>query len=225
VVLFETRLQALQNLDRLLDRGLDHVDLLETARQRRVFFEDAAVLGEGGRTDALHRTRAERGLEQVARVERAARGRTGADQRVDLVDEEHGVRLVLQVLEHTFQTLLEVTTVLGAGQQSAHVERVHDRVGKDLGHFVLRDAPGQAFCDGGLAHTGLTDQQRIVLAPAAKNLDHTLDFEFAPDQRIDLAVAGQLVEVLGELVERRAFAVAVVFLTFATTAAAFVRLR
>ena len=36
VVLLEARLQALEDLDGLLDRGLGHVDLLETPRQRRV---------------------------------------------------------------------------------------------------------------------------------------------------------------------------------------------
>jgi hypothetical protein len=53
VVLLEAALQALEDLDRLLDRGLDHVDLLEAPRQRRVLLEDAAVLGEGGGADAL----------------------------------------------------------------------------------------------------------------------------------------------------------------------------
>ncbi len=57
VVLLEAALQALQDLDRLLDRRLDDVDLLEPPRQRRVLLEDAAVLGEGGRADALHRAR------------------------------------------------------------------------------------------------------------------------------------------------------------------------
>ncbi len=55
VVLLEARLQALEDFDRLLDRGLDDVDLLEAPRQRGVLLEDAAVLGEGGRADALHR--------------------------------------------------------------------------------------------------------------------------------------------------------------------------
>ena len=50
----------LSDLDRLLDRGLGHVDLLEAPAQRRVFLEDAPVLGEGGRANALHRARAER---------------------------------------------------------------------------------------------------------------------------------------------------------------------
>ena len=55
VVLLEARLQALQDLDRLGDRRLGHVDLLEAPRQRVVLLEDAAVLVVRGRADALQR--------------------------------------------------------------------------------------------------------------------------------------------------------------------------
>ncbi len=50
---------------------------------------------------------------------------------------------------------------------------------------------------------GLADQQRVVLAAAAQHLDHALDFQLAPDQRVDLAFLGQRVEVLRVLLERR----------------------
>ena len=225
MVLLEARLQALQDLDRLLDGRLHDIDLLEAPRQGRVLLEDAPVFGERGGADALHRARAEGGLQQVARVERAARRRACPDQGVDLVDEEDRVRLVLEVLEHALQALLEITAVLGAGQQGAHVERVDDRIGQDLGHFVLRDAPGESLGDGGLADAGLADQQRVVLAPAAEDLNDTLDLVLAADQRIDLAVAGELVEVLGELVERRALAIALFLLAFGTRARVLARLR
>jgi hypothetical protein len=56
-----------------LDRRLDDVDLLEAPRQRAVLLEDAAVLLERGRADALQLARGQRGLEQVGRVQRAAR--------------------------------------------------------------------------------------------------------------------------------------------------------
>ena len=68
----------------------------------------------------------------------------------------------------------------------------------------MGDAPGQALGDGGLADTGLAHQQRVVLAPAAQDLDDALDLVLAPDQRIDLAVLGQLVQVLRELLQGRA---------------------
>jgi hypothetical protein len=65
-------------------------------------------------------------------------GGAGADQGVDLVDEQDRVGLVLQLLEHRLQALLEVAAVLGAGQQRAHVERVDGGVRQHLGHVALR---------------------------------------------------------------------------------------
>ena len=81
------------------------------------------------------------------------------------------------------------------------------RFGQNLWHFVLGDAPGKALGDRCLADAGLTDQQRIVLPPTTEDLDHSLDLVLATDQRIDLAFFGQLVQVLGELLERRSLLV------------------
>ncbi len=187
VMRLEARLEALQDLDGLLHGRLGHVDFLEAARQRVILLEDAAIFVIGGRADALQRAGGQRGLEQVGGVQRAAGGRAGADQRMDFVDEQDGVFGFRQLLEHRFQALLEIAAVLGAGQQRAHVERIHMRILENLRHIVFDDAPRQAFGDGGFAHAGLADQQRIVLAPAAQGLDDALQFEFAPDQRIDLA--------------------------------------
>ncbi len=211
-MLLEARLEALEDLDGLLHGGLVDVHLLEAPRQRRILLEDAAVLGERGGADALHRAVGQRRLEQVARVQRTARRGARADQRVDLVDEQHGARLLLELLEHALEALLEVAAVLGARQQRAHVQRVDDRVGQHVGHVVLRDAPGQALGDGRLADARLAHQQRVVLAPAAQDLDDALHLVLAADQRIDLAVAGHLVQVLRELVQRRALALAALVL-------------
>ena len=124
---------------------------------------------------------------------------------MDFVNEQNAVGLVLERLEHALQTLLEVTAVFGARQQGTHVERVNLCLGQDFGHVFLRDAPGQALGDGGLAYTGFTHQQRVVLAAAAQDLDDALDLVLAADQRVDLAFLGQLVLVLGELLQRRGF--------------------
>src|SRR5690606_3007550 len=53
-----------------------------------------------------------------------------------------------------------------------------------------------------LAYARLAYQQRIVLAATRQNLRHALDFVFAPDQRIDPALARQLVEITGIGVQR-----------------------
>ena len=212
VVLLEARLQPLQDLDRLVDRRLDHVDLLEAPRQRVVLLEDAAVLVVGGRADALQLAGGEHRLEQVGRVQRAARGRAGADHGVDLVDEQDRVRVVDQLLQHRLQALLEIAAVLRAGEQRAHVERVDRALREQVGHVALDDAPRQALGDRGLADAGLADQQRIVLAAAAQHLHHALELRVAADQRVDLAGERERVQVLGVVVERAVRGLGLAFL-------------
>jgi hypothetical protein len=46
------------------------------------------------------------------------------------------------------------------------------------------------------------------LLAAAKDLDRALDFVFTANQRVDLAFFGGLVQVVGELLQRRGFFVA-----------------
>ena len=53
----------------------------------------------------------------------------------------------------------------------------------------------KTFRDRGLADAGIADEQRIVLLPAAQDLNGPVDFGVAADQRIDLAVLGLLVEI------------------------------
>ena len=120
--------------------------------------------------------------------------------------------MLLELLEHALQPLLEVAAVLGAGQQRPHVERVDVGVAQHIGHLALRDAPGQAFGNCRLAHAGLAHEERIVLAPPAQDLDHALDLGLTADQRVDAAIARQLVQVLRELVEWRCLGVGRLFL-------------
>ena len=78
------------------------------------------------------------GLSRLLASSVPPRGGAGADQGVDLVDEQDGVGLVLELLEHALQALLEVAAVLGAGEQRAHVERVDGGVGQHVGHARSR---------------------------------------------------------------------------------------
>ena len=194
----------MQDLDGLGHRRLDHVDLLEAARQRVVLLEDAAVFLVGGRADAAQLAAGQHRLDQVGGIHDAAGGGAGADHGVDLVDEQDGARLLLQLGDHGLQALLEVAAILGAGDQRAHVERVDRAVRQHLGHLALDDQPRQALGDRGLADAGLADVQRVVLAAPAQDLDGALDLELAADQRIDAAVLRLRVEVGGVLLERAA---------------------
>ena len=195
VVLLVIGLQTLQDLHRILDRRLVDVDLLEATHQGAVFLEVLAIFLVGGRSHAAQGAGRQSGLQQVGRIHRPARGGARADHRVDLVDEQDRVVVVLQLLDHLFQAFLEVAAIAGAGQQGAHVQRIDGGVLQDVGHLAIDDLAGQTFGDGGLADAGVADQQRVVLGPAAQDLDRAFDLGLAADQRIDLALARLFVEV------------------------------
>ncbi|MDT4809889.1 hypothetical protein FQZ97_427910 [compost metagenome] len=204
VMLLEARLEALEDADGVFHGWLDHVDLLEAPRQGAVLLEDAAEFLEGRRADAADLAGRQQRLEQVGSIHHPTGGRTGTDDGVDLVDEQHRVRALAQFVEQRLEALLEVAAVFGAGQQRAEVQRVDHAVGQQVGHLAIDDALGQAFGDGRLADARLADQQRVVLAPTGKDLRHPFDFRLAPDQRIDPPLPRQFVQIAGIGIQRMA---------------------
>ena len=82
--------QAAQDLHGLVDRRLLDAHLLEAALERGVALEVLAVLVERRRADRLDLTASERRLEDRGSVDRALGG-AGADEVVQLVDEEDDV--------------------------------------------------------------------------------------------------------------------------------------
>ena len=79
--------QAAQDRDRLLDGRLVDEDRLEAALERGVLLDVLAVLVERRRADRVQLAAGEHRLEQVGGVHRAL-GRAGADDGVQLVDEQ-----------------------------------------------------------------------------------------------------------------------------------------
>ena len=122
-------------------------------------------------------------------------GRAGADDRVQLVDEEHDVARPLDLVEHALETLLELAAVLGAGDHAAEVESQHALAAQALGDVGGDDLLGEALGDRRLADAGLADQHRVVLRAAAEHLDDALDLLVTSDDRVEPVVARQRGEV------------------------------
>ena len=57
------------------------------------------------------------------------------------------------------------------------------------------NALGQALGNGRLAHTGLTNQNGVVLGAAGKDLDDPLDLLFTADDGVQLAPGGSLRQI------------------------------
>ena len=75
----------------------------------------------------------------------------------------------------------------------------------DSGTSPWRHAQSQTFDDGGLAHAGFADEDRIVLGAAREDLDDAHDLVVAADDRIELVLASQLGQRTGVFVERAEF--------------------
>ena len=193
--------QPLEDLHRVGDRRLVDLDLLEAALERRVALQVLAVLVERRRADRLQLAAGERRLQDRGGVDRALGG-AGADQVVELVDEQDDVAALGDLLHHLLQPLLELAAVLRAGDQGREVEGVDLLVLEQLGDLAAGDPRGQPLDDRGLADPGLAEQHRVVLLPAAEDLHDPLDLGLAADHRVELALGGELGQVAAELIEQ-----------------------
>jgi hypothetical protein len=115
---------------------------------------------------------------------------------MQLVDHQDDVTLgTLDFFHDGFEAFLELTTEAGASDHRAKVKLNNTSARKDLRYIVVRDLLRETFRNGGLAHAGLADQDRVVLRPAGEDLDQAQDFVVAPDNGIKLPFTGQLGEV------------------------------
>ena len=86
--------------------------------------------------------------------------------------------------------------------ERAHVEGKDGGILQHLGNVAVDDLARQTFGNGRLADTGVTDEQGIVLLPPTQHLDGPQHLALAPDQGIDAAALGLLVEIDAIGVER-----------------------
>ncbi len=129
-------------------------------------------------------------LEEIPRVHCTV-GLTRADDRMQFVQEEHDRALrTCDVLENRFEALFELTTILGTGDQRAHVERNDALVFQTFGDVAAHDALREAFDDCGLADAGVADEHGIVFGAAREHLDDAANFVVASDHRIEFSAFG-----------------------------------
>jgi hypothetical protein len=113
-----------------------------------------------------------------------------ADERVDLVDEEHDLpRRRLDLLQDRLEPLLELAAELRPRDERPQVERDDALVLERLGHVPAHDALRDPLDDGGLADAGLADEHGVVLRAPREHLHHAPDLFVAADDRVALALA------------------------------------
>ena len=144
------------------------------------------------------------GLMMLRGVHRAFGG-TGADDGVQLVDEQNDVLGAADFVHDRLDAFFELAAIFGAGDHQREVERDDAFLAQNFRHVALGDFLRETFDDGGLAHAGFAEQHRIVLRAAAKDLDDALDFVLAADDRIHFAFARDFRQVAAKRFERGRF--------------------
>ena len=142
-------------------------------------------------------------LDEVGGIHDPPRCGPGADDGVDLVDEQDRLRFLAELGEQPFQAFFEIAPVLRAGEEGAEVEGVEGGVRHDLRDISLDDHLGKPLCDGGLADPRIAHEQRVVLAPATQDLDRALDLGATADEGVGAPLRSLPVEVHRKGFERR----------------------
>jgi hypothetical protein len=161
-----------------------------------------AVFVERGGADGAQLAARQHRLEHIRSVHRSL-GSTGADDRMQLVDEEdHCSGGVGDFLQDGLEPFLEFPSKLRPCDEGTQIQRDDLLVLKILGNVSTHDALRQSLSDGRLADARFADQYRVVLGAAREHLHDAADFLIAPDDWIELAFPRQLCQVTAVLLER-----------------------
>ena len=193
-------LHAPQNLDAVVDRRLGDLHLLKATVQSWILLHCAAVILWRGCSNTTQIASGQSRLEQAACV---GAGAVAVDHGVQFIDEQHHSSLwITHLLQHLSQALLELPAKFGASDQSTHIQSHKPQSLKRFRHFTGNDALGQQLGDGRLAHTGRSDQNRIVLTSPREHLDQAADLAITADDRIQEALRRGGSEVTGITIQR-----------------------
>ena len=196
------RRNTAQDRNRVLNGRLTDENLLETTFQSRVLFDVLAILVQRGRADhAQFATRKHR-LEHIARIHRTFRATTGTDDRMKLVDKGDDLPVrALDFFENSLQALLEFTAVFRACHHQCQVESNKRLILQGCRDITRDNTLSQPFNNRGLTHTGLTDEDRVVLRTTRQYLHNATNLRVTTDHRVELAFASDLGQVSPVLLE------------------------
>ena len=190
--------QAEEDSHGVVFRRFADQDGLEAAGQGGIFFKVFLIFVDSRGADALQIAAGQGRFEDVGRIHGAFDG-TSPNELMDFVDEEDDRVVLFNRVEDALDPFFKFTTVLGTGNDTGQIEGENALVQQAVGHIASDDALGQTFGDGRLADARGADEDRIVLGPAAEDLDDAADFLFPADDRVDFPLFGPFIKVAAEL--------------------------
>ena len=94
---------------------------------------------------------------------------------------------LLHFLQNRLQSLLELSTVLGTGNERTQIQNHNPLVLDTLWHILSDNALCQAFYQCRLPDSWIANQHGVVLRTSRQDLDDAADFVVPPNYRIQSA--------------------------------------
>eukprot|EP00906_Rhabdomonas_costata_P004958 RCo007437 len=196
-------LQPPQDGNSLQNGGLRNQDGLEPTGKGSVLLDVLAVLLQRCGPNTVQLPTRQAGLEHVGGINRAL-CRPGADQGVQLVNEQNGVVALHGIPDDTLETLFELPAELRPGHQPREVQREDLLVLDRVRYFSLDNLLRQSFHNSSLADAGFTDQHRVILGSSSKDLKAPLNGILTTNHWVQLAILSGSGEVPGVLLQELA---------------------
>lgn len=188
---FVTLFQSAQDADGFSDTRFIYQDRLESSFQSGIFLHMLAVFIQRRRPDQVQFPSRQHRFEHIARVHRAF-GCPGADYRMHLVNKQDDLTSgIRDFLQYRFKTFLKFTAVFSSSDQRPHVQLYETFVFQPFRNVSINHALRQSLDNGGLPHTRITNQGRIVFSAPGKDLHHSADFFIPSHNRIHLTLTSQ----------------------------------
>src|SRR5262249_15763375 len=147
----------------------------------KVFF----VLRPSSSRDGAQSAAGKGGFEQVGGITLPGRA-SRSNQGVCLVDEKNDwFWRCLHLVNHLAQPVLEFPFHAGASLQQTKIQGPQDDLFESRRHIAGCNPLGKSFHDGGLANSGLTGKDGIVLPATHENINDLSNFPVATKNRIN----------------------------------------
>ena len=187
-------LNAAQHLHRFLNRWLIYSNRLEATLESRILLDIFAIFVQRCGTNDLYLAARECGLEDIGCVN-ASLGISHADDIVHLVDHKNCIANSGNLTQKAEDTRLELSAELRSRNERGHIQKIY--------LFALQLVRNIAGCytnskrlgNGCFTNTGLTNETRVVLLSAAKNLNDTRELAITTDNLVEFPLSCILREI------------------------------
>ena len=208
VVLLVAVLKTVDNRNGVVGVWLADVDWLETPLKCSVLLDMFTVLFCRSCTDDLDFSTRQRWLQDGRGVDGALCG-AGANDGVNLVNEEDVILGFLQLSNNLLHAVLELTAILRTCYQTCQVKRPNLLSAQDVRDVAGCNELSQALNNGGLTNAGIAQDKWVVLLAAGKNLHDTLNLAVTANDRVKLFICGKLSKVAAKLLQHGSVVVCV----------------